>query len=503
MNPLKAFFFSFTFLLQFNISGQGFHKDIFIDGGVGLSYFDLPAVSSLNLEYEFINTENQLIQNELIVGNENDENGVLLYPDGKPRFKLIYTNGGSSVTHGQSLNSEGRNRIREFYNNGGSFSGSCAGSALFSSGRDGFQQYSYYSIWPGMIQRVTICPFSANQTLPDTSSLLNYRDFGGDLAIDSLAFCYSNYARDDNNYPAGTEVLMLYNTPDYPMHEKPSSWAWKVSDTTGRGVVVGCHPEGFDSGERLELTEAIFLYALDGIGIPVVKAELTNGITRVMDKNTSDNLPAYTKIGDQQFHHFVIRLDSSSDLDISLDGEEDYNFNLYLKSGEPATPDNFDQCDTNPGSGKNLSISDAEPGLWYIAVECNESVTSEYTAAYYKYIENTEVLNGLQYNITATFSPITKVEFSESQNQNPLLFCNYPNPFNPETKIRFSLPEDGYVTLKIYNALGESVKSLQKGFLRKGEYEYTFSPGTTSSAIYFAELTTENHRSGIKLVYVK
>ena len=91
---------------------KGYYKDIFFDGGIFLnSYPDLPAANYLNLSIEMFNSSKSeyltaldtLYQTLLFCGSEIDENGILLYPDGAPRFRMIYTNGGKATQHGRSL----------------------------------------------------------------------------------------------------------------------------------------------------------------------------------------------------------------------------------------------------------------------------------------------------------------------------------------------------------------------------------------------------------------
>ncbi|MBI61295.1 MAG: hypothetical protein CMO79_02625, partial [Verrucomicrobiales bacterium] len=114
---------------------EGFYKDIFMNGGVNLSSRrSLPAAESAGFSYELYAGRDADKQRELIAGNDFDNNGVLLYPDGQPRFRLIYVNGGGATAHGKTLELAGRKVLRQFYNNGGSYSGSCAGS--FLSGRN-------------------------------------------------------------------------------------------------------------------------------------------------------------------------------------------------------------------------------------------------------------------------------------------------------------------------------------------------------------------------------
>jgi len=65
---------------------------------------------------------------------------------------------------------------------------------------------------------------------------------------------------------------------------------------------------------------------------------------------------------------------------------------------------------------------------------------------------------------------------------------NYPNPFNPSTIIRYALPQEGMVTLKVYNILGRTVATMPLGFQTAGIKEVSFSAEKVSSGIYLYHL---------------
>lgn len=65
---------------------------------------------------------------------------------------------------------------------------------------------------------------------------------------------------------------------------------------------------------------------------------------------------------------------------------------------------------------------------------------------------------------------------------------NYPNPFNPSTTIRFLIPTSAYVSLKVFNLLGQEVATLMNEVMKPGSYEVTFDGTNLPSGVYFYPL---------------
>lgn len=81
----------------------------------------------------------------------------------------------------------------------------------------------------------------------------------------------------------------------------------------------------------------------------------------------------------------------------------------------------------------------------------------------------------------------------ESAPEKYALYQNYPNPFNPITTIRFALPEDSRVTLKVYNILGQEVATvLENEELEQGMQEVEFDGQGLSSGVYFYRIVVES-----------
>ena len=80
---------------------------------------------------------------------------------------------------------------------------------------------------------------------------------------------------------------------------------------------------------------------------------------------------------------------------------------------------------------------------------------------------------------------------------------NFPNPFNPSTKISWQSPVDSWQTLKIYDVLGNEVATLVNEYKPAGVYEVQFDASQLSSGIYFYKLQAGNFVEIKKMVLLK
>jgi hypothetical protein len=80
---------------------------------------------------------------------------------------------------------------------------------------------------------------------------------------------------------------------------------------------------------------------------------------------------------------------------------------------------------------------------------------------------------------------------------------NYPNPFNPTTQIEYSVPKTSFITLKVYNVLGQEVATLYSGIQNEGNYTVTFDGSGMTSGIYLYQLQSNGISITKKFVLMK
>lgn len=412
-----------------NVPNTAFYKDIFLDGGCELNPgikengkvingrlpYALAKAGIREAEY-FLSTiddvgdgwveSDQAIQNSLIMGSNDDSNGVLLYPDGEPRFRMIYVFGGHSGPHGNTLGLTGRANVNTFYRNGGSYVGSCAGAYLaghFASGKT----MTYFNIWREGNMIGTGVGNSSIEMVMESDVFSSYFGPVKGTLVEDIRHNGGGFM-DVNTAPAGTEIIARFrnergkDSSKARYYGQPSVWAYKESEYTGRMVVTGSHPEDAPSGPILDLTSSMMAYAWDGVGAAKVKGVLRRG----------DMIPETTGIGDLQCHHYVLYPGADiKSLKLSLWWSGDYDLELYLKRGSFAFPDaDPEYSSTVPSGGRNeLETGPLVKDLWYVTVRCATTVESEEVITdktrnlgrHFVYSGKTGVLNGVPYSISA------------------------------------------------------------------------------------------------------
>ena len=99
--------------------------------------------------------------------------------------------------------------------------------------------------------------------------------------------------------------------------------------------------------------------------------------------------------------------------------------------------------------------------------------------------------------------PLSSINHLNEQPYEFILYDAYPNPFNSVTNISYSIPAPGYVSLLIYNSLGQKLVDLVSAYQRAGTYNTYFNAENLSSGFYYYKLNFNNYISTKKVLLVK
>ena len=137
-------------------------------------------------------------------------------------------------------------------------------------------------------------------------------------------------------------------------------------------------------------------------------------------------------------------------------------------------------CYSTMNTGANFVVSNigGGAGAGFIYPE-RGYILAQQTSNVYKFYANYTVLTTVNEHVNPVGVP---TGFKLSQ--------NVPNPFNPQTKIKFDLTREGVISLDVFNNLGQLVKTLASGYRTAGAYETEFDGSGLSSGVYFYRLSS-------------
>lgn len=151
------------------------------------------------------------------------------------------------------------------------------------------------------------------------------------------------------------------------------------------------------------------------------------------------------------------------------DGATSYGLQVSTLSNFSTTV--IDESEVTTNSFQVTGLEDSTQYFWRVKAT-NEGGTSDWSTVW----------------SFKTESP-TSVEQKSNEIPNDFrLGQNYPNPFNPATTIEFDLPKAGFVTLKVYNALGKEVVTLVSRNLPAGKYSTQLAASNLASGVYLYRL---------------
>ena len=158
----------------------------------------------------------------------------------------------------------------------------------------------------------------------------------------------------------------------------------------------------------------------------------------------------------------------------------------------------------------NVSLTGLTPGNYEIVIYRQESKV-------YQYSKDTVILvASFSFSIAGANAqqPSTKILASDCHNtpvsvhqdqiaSNYVLLTSYPNPFNPNTTIRYSIPQTAIVTLEVFDDVGRTVATLVNEKKNAGEYSVQFDASKLGSGVYICRLVVGNNLLTNKLVLLK
>ncbi len=283
-----------------------------------------------------------------------------------------------------------------------------------------------------------------------------------------------------------------YANNDFTITNSSASISGVVKDEDGNPVVnaniyINNNNGGFESNANSDF-EGKYYIGLSSMDLPMTNLNIGSWIdSSYMQFNY--NLPSIN-MGDNLIHNiYLLKINSTIKGRLTFNGKGPGTMDIFASCADIG----FIRTTTNDSGYFEFRISDKIK---------NYTICPSYIP--YGYINDSIVVHSGDTTASLNLKTITAVKNDYlSAPKKYSLLQNYPNPFNPSTAIKYQIPNSSFVSLKVYDILGNEVESLVNETKAAGSYEVKFNGSNLSSGIYFYQLKTNKFTSTKKLMLLK
>ena len=300
-------------------------------------------------------------------------------------------------------------------------------------------------------------------------------------------------------------------------NQNGSSWnmanlnhAGMVRNNTGQalsGTNIVTFVENHDSGKESDKWvtrdwDMAYAYIITHEGRPCVFYPHYYGVTQHDNNNPATTVTAPSSLRTDINKLIYVRktylggsLTVLSEVGNPYPSGDTYDVYVARRAGNGTKSGAIIVLNNNESSTKSLWVDSSPSGWsnWANAVLCNAFDSTETTTVQADGRVNVSApargykiwVKKSEYAVFAKTSAHNSQTNTETKlPENFTLDQNYPNPFNPSTKITFSTPQDGFVSVKIYNSIGQLVETLADRFMTSGKHELEWNAKNHSSGVY-------------------
>ncbi|MCB0729126.1 MAG: T9SS type A sorting domain-containing protein [Ignavibacteriae bacterium] len=362
-----------------------------------------------------------------------------------------------------------------------------------------YRNNTYDVKWWGVGEQPTSsCDIGTDRLFTNDEDIYTRFDIGGD--------------REDAWKPGYNEVFSPYSSPNTNTWSNQNSgifiWYYSYSGSgPGDAAYIKIYKAGV--GEPISLDSALHLTPPSRpMGLRVLPCDSlpeSSGYKLVKIKWNHNREPDMVRIDESDtLKRYKVYRSLASSLSEVPDDALAYSENHYeyiatvdiMTNSLPEFTDTLKSiCTTPPTFGQPWIPFPVRYRVQAIDKYDDESVLSDFANTQAWKITNYEGGYEEEGRIALSEDPLIPEEFDLRQ--------NYPNPFNPSTNIRYDLPKDNIVTIKIFDITGREIKTLVNEFKPAGRYLISFNAANLSSGIYYYKIEAGEYSQVKKMILIK